>query len=103
MSDDAPRPPAAEGWPDDELWVAYDAARARLADYPAAGWSSGFVDGWKAARPAPPITAAERAALDRLEAWRRGDRAYPLGTAFTHDLDVALALTRRATGETDAD
>jgi hypothetical protein len=39
---------------------------------------------------------AERAALDRLDAWRRGDRAYPPGTAFTRDLDVLLALARRA-------
>jgi hypothetical protein len=54
------------------------------------------------ARPAPPVTAAERAALDRLAARSYGESIID-GPAGMADLRAVVALARRAVGGADAE
>lgn len=46
--------------------------------------------------PTRGSTAAERAALDRLEAWQRGEYGYADRLLRREDIDTLLVLARRA-------
>jgi hypothetical protein len=107
---DAPRPPAAEGA--DAEYMAFHrlvgyvrhAEGCAYSDVSDAACSCGL---WEAhdtlgnllaTRPAPSITAAERAALDRLDAWWQqieGATSLPYHE-WRYDVYAALTLARRA-------
>jgi hypothetical protein len=113
MTADAPRPPVAEGANTDlaDACEAFDAAHPRHADR-VRDWDKGYEQGWVKGymtRPAPPVTAAERAALDTVDEYiktamhgMRPTEREKWGHVL-QALDAVLALARRAIGGADGE